>query len=113
MSVDTDVGRGRGLARLLPDSQDHEKWKASTLFAILKELNGHEELSGERRPSDAQDGPKNCEDKRDAEQSFEGIEPDFLVIGKRNRANTVNSLTSIGLKALAKVISQLPHDSSI
>ena len=83
VSVDTDVGRGRGLARLLPDSQDHGKWKAFTLFTVLKELKGYEELSGERRPTGAQNGSRNWKDKRDAEQDFEGIEPDVLLVGKR------------------------------
>ena len=90
LTVDTDVGKGRGVARLLPDPADNGRWKAFTLFTVLRELKGHEELNRARRPQGvdhgAQAGRKNWHEKRVAEQNLEGEkewqEPVVLIVGK-------------------------------
>ena len=86
LNVDTDVGRGKGVVRLVPDGADGQKWKAFTLFTTLEELKGHEELIKTRRPAGVRDGqdhgPRNWKDERDAQQNFEGgREPTVLIIG--------------------------------
>ena len=43
LNVETDVGKGPGIVRLLQDQQDGEKWKAFTLFTAMHELKGHKE----------------------------------------------------------------------
>ena len=86
LTIDTDVGRGRGLVRLLPDPQDEGKWKAFTLFTTLQELKGHEESINHRRPTGVEHGSqpdrKNWKERRAAEVEFEGgLEPTVLIIG--------------------------------
>ncbi|MCJ1285169.1 hypothetical protein MMC26_004507 [Xylographa opegraphella] len=86
LTLDTDVGRGRGLVRLLQDSEDEGKWKAFTLFTALQELNGHEESTGERRPlgteRNSRSPRKNWKEKRIAEENLEGdLEPSVLIVG--------------------------------
>lgn len=86
LTVDTDVGRGRGLVRLVPDPEDGGKWKAFTFFTVLQELKGFEEFIDARRPTGvahgAQPGRKNWKERRDAEANFEdGLEPTVLIIG--------------------------------
>ena len=111
-TVDTDVGRGRGLVRLFPDSTDNGRWKAYTLFTALRELKGHEELNRARRPQGvdhgAQAGRKNWQEKRIAEQNLEGekeeAEPVVLIVGKmtpsmKNNACPTGSMFSRTLLA--------------
>ena len=86
LNVDTDVGRGKGVVKLVPDDSDGHKWKAFTLFTTLEELKGHEELIKTRRPAGVRDGQdhgsRNWKDERDAQQNFEGgREPTVLIIG--------------------------------
>ena len=86
LNIETDVGRGRGIVKLVPDPSDGDKWKAFTLFTNLEELKGHEELIKERRPAGVKDdddhGAANWKDKRIAEQNFEdGREPAVLILG--------------------------------
>ena len=86
LNVETDIGKGKGIVKLVPDSSDGDKWKAFTLFTTLEELKGHEELIKERRPAGVKDdqdhGAANWKDKRVAEQNFEdGREPAVLILG--------------------------------
>ena len=86
LNVETDIGKGKGIVKLVPDSSDGDKWKAFTLFTTLEELKGHEELIKERRPAGVKDdqdhGAANWKDKRTAEQNFEnGREPAVLILG--------------------------------
>lgn len=53
ITVETDVGTGRGLVRLA--EQDSE-WKIFTLYTVLQELRGHEEPVNGRRPQGVQHG---------------------------------------------------------
>ncbi len=87
LTVETDVGRGRGLVRLLQDQEDGGKWKAFTLFTTMHELKGHEETVGARRPHGVEHGGKpgrkNWRERREAEQNLEGdMEPTVLILGK-------------------------------
>jgi hypothetical protein len=84
LSVDTNVGRGNGLVRLV---YDQGTWKVFTLFTYLKELKGHEEKTGKYRPNGVEHGEhlsqKNWLDGRKAEQNFEdGLEPTVLIMGE-------------------------------
>lgn len=83
LTVDTDVGRGAGVVRLV---QENGTWKVFTLYTFLKELNGHEEVIGKKRPNGVQHGEhisrENWLDRRKAEQSFDnGQEPTVLILG--------------------------------
>ena len=87
LTVETDVGRGRGLVRLVQDPDDGNKWKAFTLFTSLKELKGYEEAIGERRPTGvthgSHPGKKNWKERKDAEANFEdGLEPTVIIVGE-------------------------------
>lgn len=85
LTVETDVGRGRGIVRLLQDDQDYGKWKVFTLFTTLEELAGFEEFVNERRPAGVQHGAqferKNWKETRSAQEEYEELEPAVLIIG--------------------------------
>ena len=87
LTIETDVGRGRGLVRLLKDPQDGDKWKAFTLFTAMHELKGYEETTKANRPHGVahggQPGRKNWAERRTATENFEGDnEPTVLIIGQ-------------------------------
>lgn len=85
LTVETDVGKGRGIVRLLPDDDDQGKWKVFTLFTTLEELAGFEETINARRPSGVQHGTqferKNWKENRSADEEYEGRDPTVLIIG--------------------------------
>lgn len=86
LTVETDVGRGRGLVRLLQDQEDGGKWKAFTLFTAMHELKGHEETVFGNRPLGVEHGGmpgrKNWLERRRALENFEdGVEPTVLILG--------------------------------
>ncbi|CAL8581331.1 hypothetical protein XPA_007030 [Xanthoria parietina] len=86
LTVETDVGRGRGLVRLLQDTQDNNKWKAFTLFTAMHELKGYEETIGSNRPHGVDHGDhpgrKNWQERRIATENYEGeLEPTVLILG--------------------------------
>lgn len=86
LTVETDVGNGRGLVRLVQDLEDGGKWKAFTLFTAMHELKGHEETVKGNRPNGvehgAQQGRKTWQERRKAMENFEdGLEPTVLIIG--------------------------------
>lgn len=83
LNIETDVGTGQGLVRLV---NADGKWKAFTLFTFLKELTGHEETVGRRRPIGAEHGGHSSKlnwlDQRKTEEKFEnGEEPTVLIVG--------------------------------
>ncbi|OAQ99480.1 hypothetical protein LLEC1_02333 [Akanthomyces lecanii] len=49
LEIETGVGKGKGLVRLLHDA-DSQKWKAFTFYTALVELHGHAETVGRKRP---------------------------------------------------------------
>lgn len=84
LNIETDVGKGPGIVRLLQDIDG--KWKAFTLFTAMHELKGHEETVRGNRPQGVvhggNPGRKNWQDRRTAMENFEGeIEPKVLVLG--------------------------------
>lgn len=86
LTVETDVGRGRGIVRLLQDKDG--KWKAFTLFTAMHELKGHEETVRGNRPQGVVHGGnlgrKNWQERRAAMENFEGDkEPTVLILGKK------------------------------
>ncbi|KAL8993553.1 MAG: hypothetical protein Q9169_006261 [Polycauliona sp. 2 TL-2023] len=86
LTVETDVGKGRGLVRLLQDVQDNNKWKAFTLFTAMHELRGCEETIGSNRPHGVDHGGrlgrKNWQERRTATENYEGdLEPTVLILG--------------------------------
>ena len=84
LRIETDVGRGPGIVRLLQDKDG--KWKAFTLFTAMHELKGHEETVNGNRPHGVQHGAdpqrKNWQERRTATENFEGEnEPTVLILG--------------------------------
>ena len=84
ITVETDVGKGAGIARLV---NDEGVWKAFTLYTFLENLNGYEESVGKKRPYGVKHGEKtekeNWLDKRNLEKDFgNGTEPTVLILGK-------------------------------
>lgn len=108
LTVETDVGRGRGVVRLLPDADDGGKWKVFSLFTTLQELTGFEESIGKHRPTGVEHGErinrKNWKERREAEVNFEGEhEPAVLILGTLPPQPTKGlKLRSAGIKALVK-----------
>jgi cation diffusion facilitator CzcD-associated flavoprotein CzcO len=82
---ETAVGRGSGIVRLIPDSDDGHTLKAWTLLTELGELKGFEERIGSARPRGnaySRDfrGP-NWLDLRKASAAYADRDPTVLVIG--------------------------------
>lgn len=85
LTVETDVGRGRGLVKLTRDVEGGD-WKVFTLFTTLQELKGYEETVNTRRPSGvdhgAHTGRLNWQERRNVEANCENsYEPTVLIIG--------------------------------
>lgn len=76
LTVETDVGRGLGLVRLLQKTQDSNEWKDFTLFTSMHESEGYEETLGSNRLNgvDHENHPwkKNCREQRIASENYEG-----------------------------------------
>ncbi|MCJ1393023.1 hypothetical protein MMC18_005895 [Xylographa bjoerkii] len=106
LTLDTDVGRGRGLVRLLQDPKDNGKWKAFTLFTALQEMEGYEELNGERRPigteRSSRSDRKNWKEKRLAEENLEGdLQPTVLIVGSgQGGLSAAARLKQLGITSL-------------
>ena len=86
LTVETDVGRGRGQLQLVQDADDTSKWKAYSLFTAMYELKGYEEKTASHRPNGVdhggQPGRENWLDKRIANENFDnGAEPTVLIVG--------------------------------
>src|SRR5215207_8444977 len=82
---ETQVGRGSGIIRLIPDVDDGNRLKAWTLLTELSELKGFEEQLGVNRPRGnaySRDfrGP-NWLDLRNASAGYTDRDPTVLVIG--------------------------------
>lgn len=108
LTLDTDVGRGRGLVRLLQDPEASGKWKAFTLFTSMQELKGHEESTFGNRPHGVehgcQPGRKNWQERRIAQENYEGdLEPTVLIIGVLDPLGWVISAYSSS-KVLVKAV---------
>lgn len=82
LTVETDVGSGEGLVRLV---SDEGVWKVFTLFTFLKELTSYSEAVGQKRPHGAYDSTYTVEenwlDRRSKEEQFDDHEPTILIVG--------------------------------
>jgi len=82
---ETKLGRGDGIIRLIPDTDDGNRLKAWTLLTALEELKGFEEQLGVSRPRGnaySRDfrGP-NWLDLRNASNAYSDRDPTVMVIG--------------------------------
>ena len=110
ITVKTDVGKGRGVVRLLPDQDG--TWKCYTLFTVLEELDGYEELNHARRPIGTShasgDGRKNWKDERVLEENLEGLEPTVLIVGCGQGGLTIAArLKQLGVRSL--IVDRIPR----
>jgi putative flavoprotein involved in K+ transport len=83
--LETAIGRGHGILRLVPDAADGNRPKAWTLLTTLEELKGFEEEQGSTRPRGkaySRDfrGP-NWLDLRKASTAYADRDPAVLVVG--------------------------------
>ncbi|KAF7917780.1 hypothetical protein BELL_0204g00010 [Botrytis elliptica] len=103
IKVETDVGKGAGIARLV---NDNGTWKAFTLYTFLEDLNGYEESVGKKRPYGVKHGEKtekeNWLDRRNLEKDFgNGSEPTVLILGAGQGGLTVAArLKMLGVTSL-------------
>ncbi|KAI9155609.1 Flavin-binding monooxygenase-like [Paramyrothecium foliicola] len=103
VTLETVVGSGRGLVRLVPENGS---WKAFTLYTVLQELKDHEEALNSRRPRGvdhgAKSGRKNWFDTRKDEVEFSnGTEPAVLILGAGQAGLTIAArLKALGVPAL-------------
>lgn len=89
LRLETDVGTGAGLVRLLHDVES-QKWKAFTLYTALFELHGYEEsVRHRRKPGFDYRLPgtptkfRNWQEMRFAQENFQAsLEPRVLIIGE-------------------------------
>jgi putative flavoprotein involved in K+ transport len=81
-AFETAVGRASGVVRLIADAETVTAWVFST---TLDELKGHEERTGDRRPSGAaysrNFGGDNWEDVRRKARAYDDRHPTVLVVG--------------------------------
>ncbi|PQE22539.1 flavin-containing monooxygenase protein [Rutstroemia sp. NJR-2017a BVV2] len=102
LDVETDVGRGKGVVRLVYDGE----WKCFTLYTVLEEMKGYEESIGKRRPYGVVHGERtdkrNWADRRREEREMEdGVEPTVLILGAGQAGLTVAArLKMLGVKSL-------------
>ena len=106
-TFDTEVGHGRGLARLVPMvSQDAIVWKAHSVFTNLEGLKGHPELIGPHRSYKPNHGKWEAE--RQKEITFEDRDPVVLIIGGGHSGLDVAArLRALGVSHL--VVEQKPR----
>ncbi|KAL8670750.1 MAG: hypothetical protein Q9168_004729 [Polycauliona sp. 1 TL-2023] len=87
LTLETTLGRGRGLVKLVQDANDRRKWKAFILFTVLEQLKGYEESINSRRPTGVDHGSHpgrlNWQERRNVEANCEGsFEPTVLIVGQ-------------------------------
>ncbi len=82
---DTDSGAGNGVLRLLPDPATLGQVRAWIMVTALDSLKGHEERTGNLRPSgeeySREFGGDNWQDKRNKARAYADHDPTVLVIG--------------------------------
>lgn len=88
LTIETDVGSGRGVVRLLQDREGSGRWRAFTLFTAMHQLNGFEQTVRGNHPRGVdhggKPGRKNWQEMRTAMENCEdGNEPTVLILGER------------------------------
>ncbi|KAL2129700.1 hypothetical protein VTI74DRAFT_7430 [Chaetomium olivicolor] len=90
VKAESEVGRGRGVVRLVEHGGE---WKIWTVFTTLEGLTGVEEKLGPRREVGVQhgglEGRKNWRERREEEGEMMGSGPEVLVIGAGQAGLTV------------------------
>ncbi|KPI43444.1 putative indole-3-pyruvate monooxygenase YUCCA3 [Cyphellophora attinorum] len=103
ITFESKVGSGRGTCRLF---EENGKWKIFSFFTSLRNIKGHEEATGPRRPTGVvhggQPGRKNWVERRQSEQHYEdGREPTVIILGAGQGGLTVAArLKMLGVDAL-------------
>lgn len=102
--LETAVGRGNGVVRLVADP-DTGALKAWVLLTTLEELKGFEEKIGNRRPTGAaysrNFGGDNWADVRDKAQAYEDRDPTVLVVGGAQAGLSIAArLNQVGIDTL-------------
>ncbi|KAF4463805.1 flavin-containing monooxygenase yucca10 [Fusarium albosuccineum] len=104
ITVDTAIGSGQGLARLV---EQNGEWKIFSLYTRIQDLKGHEEGTYKHRPRGVEHGGKpgrkNWAERRAAAAEFEdGTEPPVLIIGAGQAGLTAAArLKMLGIEAIA------------
>ncbi|KAF8531798.1 hypothetical protein BDD12DRAFT_766386 [Trichophaea hybrida] len=103
VDVKTTVGHGRGIIRLLEDSDG--KWKAYTVFTALMGLDKYPEKLGKTRPvgvtHGADKGRKNWSERRQEEKEFLNTQPTVLIVGAGHSGLVVAArLKMMGIESL-------------
>jgi putative flavoprotein involved in K+ transport len=109
--LETAVGRGNGVVRLVPDANTGA-YKAWVLLTTLEELTGFEEKINERRPTGAaysrNFGGDNWEDVRRKAQAYADHDPTVLVVGGAQAGLSIAArLNQVGIDTL--VVEQWPR----
>ncbi|MEZ5818782.1 MAG: NAD(P)/FAD-dependent oxidoreductase [Hyphomicrobiaceae bacterium] len=102
--LETPLGRGNGVVRLVPDDRSGG-YRARVLLTTLEELKGFEERIGDLRPTGAaysrNFGGDNWEDVRRKAQAYEDRDPTVLVVGGAQAGLSVAArLNQVGIDAL-------------
>ncbi len=84
-TFETQVGRGRGYVRLLPDPERPGSFKAETMLTTMQELKQFPERTGRGRPRKDMGVParglENWLDRRMAAREFNDRDPEVVIIG--------------------------------
>ncbi|CAI4214950.1 unnamed protein product [Parascedosporium putredinis] len=103
ITLETSIGKGRGLARFV---EVNGQWKIFTLYTSLRELTGHEEGTYFKRPAGVEHGGKpgrkNWAERRAAAEGFnDGSEPAVVILGAGQAGLTAAArLKALGVEAL-------------
>jgi cation diffusion facilitator CzcD-associated flavoprotein CzcO len=85
ISFETETGRGSGIVRLVPSTEQDGELVAWIVLTTLDEIKGHEELIGPRRPRGEEwsggFGSENWLDHRNKQLAYEDRDPAVVVVG--------------------------------
>ncbi|KAH7462744.1 hypothetical protein FOMA001_g18302 [Fusarium oxysporum f. sp. matthiolae] len=102
-SIETVLGTGQGLARLV---HDNGNWKIFTFYTRIQELKGYEEAINEHRPKGVEHGGKpgrkNWAQRRAMAADFVDSDPTVLILGAGQAGLTAAArLKMLGIQTLA------------
>ncbi|KAM0521301.1 hypothetical protein ACHAPE_002779 [Trichoderma viride] len=94
-------GRGKGTIRLVVDGEDGNEWKCYLMHFRLKELKGHEEKIGLRRPGSYDASEYNWQQRRERQTEFLDEEPTVLIVGAGQSGLAIGArLQQLGIPSL-------------